>query len=55
MMGRRQKLSGDGWDVVHPWRRRIYCYLQRAGAAKAVKRRLNRAERRLGKLEAKAS
>ncbi len=45
-MGRRQKLDGDGWDVVSRYMRRILCWCQRAGATKRVKVRLNRAARR---------
>ena len=48
-MGRKQKLkSGDEYDVVGGWRK-WYCYLQRAGAVKSIKKKMNRRAR----LEAK--
>lgn len=37
--------SGDEQDVHTGWRR-LYCYTQRAGVTKRVKRRTNRRERR---------
>ncbi len=54
MMGRRQKLDGDGRDVVSRYARRALCWTKHAGATKRVKRRLNRAERRSGRREARA-
>ena len=53
MMGRKQKLKGgDEYDVVGSWRK-LYCYLQRAGAAKSIKKKMNKrarsdAKRKLG-------
>lgn len=44
---RRAIKSGDEQDVHTPWRR-VYCYLQRAGAASAAKRVTRRRERREG-------
>ncbi len=51
MMGRRQKLDGDGWDVVSRKARRILCWCKHAGVTKRVKTRLNRAARRDAKME----
>tara|TARA_B100000749_G_scaffold199392_1_gene155370 strand:- start:461 stop:637 length:177 start_codon:yes stop_codon:yes gene_type:complete len=49
MMGRKQKLkTGDEFDVVGGWRR-WYCYLQRAGAVKAIKKQMNKRSRREAK------
>ncbi len=40
----KQRLKmGDEWDVLYA--RKIYCYLQRAGAASEVKIRLRRRSR----------
>lgn len=51
MMGHRQKLKdGFEWDVL--FGRKHYCYLQRAGAASSIKRRMRRRDRRDGKHEA---
>jgi hypothetical protein len=52
-MGRNQvrAISGDEQDVIEG--RRHYCYLQRAGAAAEIKRRMRRRERRAGKAEAR--
>ncbi len=45
MMGRKQKLKGgDEWDVVTDWRR-WYSYLQRAGAVKSIKKKMNKRDR----------
>ena len=45
MMGRKQKLKGgDEFDAVGGWRR-WYCYLQRAGAAKTIKKKMNKRAR----------
>jgi len=42
MKGRKQKLKGgDEFDVVSSWRR-VYCYLQRAGVAKSIKKKMNK-------------
>ena len=42
MMGRKQTLKGgDEYDVVSGWRR-WYCYLQRAGVAKSIKKKMNK-------------
>ena len=49
MMGRKQKLiDGDEFDVVGGWRK-WYCYLQRAGACKSIKKKLNKRARREAK------
>ena len=49
MMGRKQTLKGgDEYDVVSRWRK-LYCYLQRAGACKSVKKKLNKRARREAK------
>ena len=49
MMGRKQTLKGgDEYDVVGGWRK-LYCYLQRAGAVKSIKKKMNRRARRDGK------
>ena len=45
MMGRKQKLKGgDEYDVVSTWRK-LYCYLQRAGLAKSIKKKMNKRAR----------
>jgi len=42
MMGRKQTLkNGDEYDVVGRWRK-LYCYLQRAGVAKSIKKKMNK-------------
>ena len=49
MMGRKQKLiDGDEFDVVTKWRR-WYCYLQRAGAVKSIKKKMNKRARQEAK------
>jgi hypothetical protein len=49
MMGRKQKLKGgDEYDVVGGWRR-WYCYLQRAGNTKAIKKKMNKRARQEAK------
>lgn len=49
MMGRRQKLKTSAEvDVVYGWRR-YYCYLGKSGVAKAIKRAMNKRERREAK------
>ena len=46
MMGRKQTLKGgDEYDVVAGMRR-WYCYLQRAGVAKSIKKKMNKRSRR---------
>jgi hypothetical protein len=46
MMGRRiPMVSGDEFDALTK-ARRVYCYLQRAGAAARIKRQYRRRERR---------
>jgi hypothetical protein len=48
---RRIAKNGDEADVISKrWRRRL-AWLQRAGATKSVKRRINRRERREGRAE----
>ena len=48
-MGRKQKLKGgDEFDVTGSWRK-LYCYLQRAGVAKAIKKKMNRRARKEAK------
>jgi len=44
----RQIKGGAEQDAFTSWRR-YYCYLQRAGVAKAIKRGANRRERRNAK------
>ena len=45
-MGRKQTLKGgDEYDVVGSWRK-LYCYLQRAGVAKSIKKKMNKRSRR---------
>ncbi len=51
MMGRRQKLDGDGWDVVSQKARRLLCWVKHPGVTRRVKTRLNRLERRQAKRE----
>ena len=49
MMGRKQKLKNwNEFDVVTGWRR-WYCYLQRAGAVKSIKKQMNKRSRQEGK------
>lgn len=43
-------LSAEENDAYTSWRK-YYCYLQRAGAVKQVKKRTHRRERREGKEE----
>jgi Zn/Cd-binding protein ZinT len=46
MMGRKQTLKGgDEYDLVGSWRR-WYCYLQRAGVAKSIKKKMNKRARK---------
>lgn len=46
----RRALTGDEVDAYSSWRK-YYCYLQRPGAVKAIKRRTHRRERREGRAE----
>ena len=49
MMGRKQTLKGgDEYDVVSRWRK-LYCYLQRAGVAKSIKKKMNKRDRKEAK------
>ena len=49
MMGRKQKLKGgDEYDVVGSWRK-WFCYLQRAGATKSIKKKMNKRARKEAK------
>jgi hypothetical protein len=46
MMGRKQTLKGgDEFDLVSSWRK-MYCYLQRAGTAKSIKKKMNKRARK---------
>ena len=46
MMGRKQTLKGgDEYDLVGSWRK-LYCYLQRAGVAKSIKKKMNKRARK---------
>ena len=46
MMGRKQTLKGgDEYDVVSSRWRKVMCYLQRAGAAKSIKKKMNKRAR----------
>lgn len=49
---KRRTIDGDERDVVSRYWRRHCLYLQRAGAASAIKRRMRRRERREGAAEA---
>lgn len=44
-MGRRAIISWDEDDAYTSWRK-AYCYLQKAGAVKYIKRKTHRRERR---------
>ena len=44
-MRAEHKMTGDELDACTPWRH-VYCYLQRPGVRKAVKRRSHRIDRR---------
>ena len=49
MMGRKQTLKGgDEYDVVGSWRK-LYCYLQRAGVVKSIKKKMNKRARQEAK------
>lgn len=48
-MGRRQIVSWDEDDAYTSWRH-VYCYLQKAGAVKYIKRKTHRRERREARL-----
>lgn len=49
---KRRILGPREQDVHGRWRRR-YCWTQKAGAVKKIKRRVNRRERREGRTEAR--
>jgi len=49
-MGRQAIVTGDEQDAYTGWRK-FYCYLQRSGAVKAVKRNTHRRIRREAKTE----
>jgi hypothetical protein len=49
-MGRRRIEGYAEEDAYTPWRR-FYCYLQRAGAVKSIKRKTHRRERRQARAE----
>jgi hypothetical protein len=49
-MGRRAITGWAEQDAYTPWRK-FYCYLQRAGAVKSIKRMTHRRERREAKRE----
>lgn len=49
-MGRRQMKDWAEYDAYTSWRQ-FYCYLQRAGAVKSIKRMTHRRERRESKAE----
>mgnify|MGYP003680160237 CR=1 FL=1 len=45
MMGRKQKLKGGcEYDVVFRWRG-WFCYLERAGVCKSIKKKMNKRAR----------
>ena len=48
MILRRRIATGDEQDAYTGWRK-FYCYLQRPGAVKAIKRATHRRERREGR------
>ena len=48
-MGRRAIVSWDEDDAYTSWRH-VYCYLQKAGAVKYIKRKTHRRERREARL-----
>lgn len=47
-MRSEHKTTGDEWDLTV---RRFYCYLQRAGVAKSIKKMSHRLDRQAGKRE----
>lgn len=49
-MGKRPFKSADEYDAFTAWRK-VYLYLKRPGAVKAVKARVNRRDRRATKQE----
>jgi hypothetical protein len=53
-MGRRAIVSWDEGDAYTPWRK-VYCYLQKAGAVKYIKRKTHRRERREAKREIRSA
>lgn len=46
---KRKTHKWEEYDVVSPYWRRVYCYLQRAGVTHRIKRQMRRRERREGK------
>lgn len=52
-MSRRRIVTSGEQDVYTGWRR-LYCWTQRAGAVKSVKRQTHKRERREGRAEANA-
>jgi hypothetical protein len=51
MMGHRQKLNGDGFDLLY-WRKAL-CLFKKAGVAHKTKKRLSKARRREDEKEIK--
>lgn len=52
MMGRKSKLKdSDEYDIL--FAREWYCYLKRSGVVHAIKKRMNRRERRADKMKDK--
>lgn len=49
MMGHREKMNQDEWEVFTKWRR-IVCCLQRSGVVKKTKKRFNKRVRRASKI-----
>lgn len=49
-MGRRQIIGYDEEDVYTSWRR-VYCYTQRPGVVKSIKRKTHKRERREARAE----
>jgi len=52
-MGRRRIVNGDEQDAYTRWRR-MYCYLQRPGVVKTIKRSTHKRERKDAKTLIKA-
>ena len=51
MMGRKQKLTAGGYDVLYG--KKFYCYLKRPGVSKKIKCEMNKRTRRELKKELK--
>lgn len=49
-MSRRRIVTSGEQDAYTPWRK-VYCYLQRPGVVKSIKRATHRRERREGRAE----